>query len=241
MGGRDCLGGSGAMDPRKFSKLGCSDWVKMTGWPHYWVTKFPELSLRFPGHFQTFPEQFWREIHWNTFSSSITFHIIHFPRVFQDFSLKIKISLRFWQFFKFPEFSRFSMFSRFVATLNEFHTTKFPDFSLTFSPCIEIPWHFQVFQVSEHLAKVCMTGKLRFRQRQWNVFFKLKADVCVVQNSVQLHGKFYKRLCNFIHSVLQIFWSNFSWVFLQMFDTTRRAAIKTKIFYDQLLKYNFSI
>ena len=33
---------------------------------------------------------------------------------------------------------------------NEFLTTKFPDFSLTFSPYIEIPWHFQVFQVAGH-------------------------------------------------------------------------------------------
>ena len=40
---------------------------------------------------------------------------------------------------------------------NEFHTTKFPDLSflflknsLTFSPCIEILRHFQVFQVAGH-------------------------------------------------------------------------------------------
>ena len=30
---------------------------------------------------------------------------------------------------------------------NELHTTKFPDFS----PRIEIPWHFQVFQVAGHI------------------------------------------------------------------------------------------
>ena len=31
---------------------------------------------------------------------------------------------------------------------NEIHTRKFHDFSLNFSPCIEIPWHIQVFQIA---------------------------------------------------------------------------------------------
>ena len=35
----------------------------------------------------------------------------------------------------------------------EFHTTKFPDFS----PCIKIPWHFQVFQVAGHPALLSLT------------------------------------------------------------------------------------
>ena len=71
---QDHLGESGSMQPRKFSKLGCSGWLKMS-----------------------FTQQ-----------SSLTF-----PWLF----------LLFW---------------------------KFPDFSLTFSPCIEVPCHFQVFQVAGH-------------------------------------------------------------------------------------------
>ena len=100
----------------------------LTGWPHFWETKFPEFFLRFPGYFQTFPwESQQRKVRWNMFSLTITSHILCFPWVFQAFPKKLKFpefSLRFWQLFKFPEFSRFSMFSRFVVTLDEGYEVK---------------------------------------------------------------------------------------------------------------------
>ena len=72
----------------------------MTGWPHFWETKFPEFSLRFPGHFKIFP---WatqgRTIRWNAFLLAIVSHIFNFPWVFQVSSAKIQNSLSFpWDF-----------------------------------------------------------------------------------------------------------------------------------------------
>ena len=59
--------------------------LAIAGWPHFWETKFPEFSLRFPGHFKIFP---WA-------SQERKFDGMHFC----------------WQschiFFIFPEFSRF--------------------------------------------------------------------------------------------------------------------------------------
>ena len=76
---------------------------RCTHWPHFWETKFPEFSLRFPRHFKIFP---WaaqeRKTRWNAFLLAIMSHSFIFPWVFQVFSTKIQISLRFWQFFKFP-------------------------------------------------------------------------------------------------------------------------------------------
>ena len=66
----------------------------ITGWSHFWANKFPEFSLRSPGHFQTslwaIPE---RKNRWNTFPLAIMPHILHFPWVFQVFSIKVHVFL----------------------------------------------------------------------------------------------------------------------------------------------------
>ena len=58
------------------------------GGPHYWETKFPEIFLRFPLHFQFFS---WanrvRKIPWNLlFISDLITYKLYFPWVFQVFS-----------------------------------------------------------------------------------------------------------------------------------------------------------
>ena len=70
----------------------------LSGWPHFWGNKFPDFSLRFPAHFQTFP---WgipkRIIRWNTlkcymdwFLSLICKNYIfkHFVKTVEPTSLK---------------------------------------------------------------------------------------------------------------------------------------------------------
>ena len=59
---------------------------------------------------------------------------------------------------------------------NEFHTTKFPDLSLTISPCIEVPdISRQVFQVAGHpgsnmktlhLSPLCQTKRKLFLRQE---------------------------------------------------------------------------
>ena len=81
------------------------------------------ISLSFPWDFQGivtfFPWEKWEKssLEYIFVDDYVTYFT--FSLGFPGFSTKIKISLRFWQFFKFPEFSRFSMFFRFVATLNK--------------------------------------------------------------------------------------------------------------------------
>ena len=58
----------------------------LTGWPHFWETKFPEFSLSFPGYFKPFPwatqERKIRGVHFCWRSCHIFFIFPEFSRYF---------------------------------------------------------------------------------------------------------------------------------------------------------------
>ena len=115
----------------------------------------------------------------------------HFPWVFQVFSTKVQISLRFLQFFKFPEiFTVFQIpwdFYSFSNSLRFLQFFKFPEIFTVF----QIPWDFYSF-----------SNSLRFLQ-----FFKFPEIFTVFQIpwAFQVCGypvfifyliKFYEKLLN---------------------------------------------
>ena len=56
----------------------------VTGWPHFWETKFPEISRAFSNFAWATQE---RKFRWITFSFAIMYNLLHFPE-FSSFSYK---------------------------------------------------------------------------------------------------------------------------------------------------------